>query len=145
MLEDVVIKLAETEEERQAAFHVRMQVFVEEQGIPVEEELDQDDGAATHVIALMGTEAVGTGRVVYLESGEARIGRMAVEKAWRRRGIGSRILERLEEEARRRGTGEAILHAQTNVKSFYAAHGYVQEGEVFLEVGIEHVSMSKPL
>ena len=105
-----------------------------------------------HAVALVGGTAIGTGRVVYpadphdAHGGHvARIGRMAVEKAWRRQGIGSRILETLEEEARRRGMSQAILHAQTYVKSFYASRGYIEEGEVFLEVEIEHVRMRKRL
>ena len=77
--------------------------------------------------------------------GDARIGRMAVDEAWRRKGIGSHILMALEEAARHRGRKEAILHAQTYVKNFYASHGYIEEGEVFLEVGIEHVQMRKRL
>ena len=169
-MDDLVVKLVETEEERQAAFAIRVRVFVQEQGVPVEEELDEDDEAATHAIAMLGGNAAGTGRVLCLYSpiaadqasgqpgystdrdailrakrGEARIGRMAVERAWRRKGIGSRILRTLEEEARQRGMAEAVLHAQTYVKSFYAAQGYVEEGEVFLEAGIEHVQMRKRL
>ncbi|MCE2463630.1 MAG: GNAT family N-acetyltransferase, partial [Dehalococcoidia bacterium] len=84
-------------------------------------------------------------RVLYLDSGEARIGRMAVDEAWRRKGIGSHILTALEETARHRGIKEAVLHAQTYVRDFYASHGYIEEGERFLEVGIEHVQMRKRL
>ena len=167
-MEGLVVKLVETEEERQGAFDLRMRVFVEEQGVPAEEELDEDDVAATHAIAVLGGQVVGAGRVVYPSSpdespptsGEpghqaklhgltgakaARIGRMAVERAWRRRGIGGRILTTLEDEARRQGMTEATLHAQTYVKALYAAHGYAEEGEVLLEAGIEHVSMRKRL
>ena len=70
---------------------------------------------------------------------------MAVDMAWRRRGIGSRILRILEEEEARRGMAEAVLHAQTYVKDFYAAHGYVEDGEPFEEAGIEHIMMRKRL
>ena len=149
----MVVKLVETQREHQAALFVRVRVFVQEQGVPVEEELDEDDGMATHAIALLNGAVVGTGRVVYplspvtadqpsgpsglsanqnamleAEMGEAKIGRMAVDRECRRRSIGSLILKTLEEEARRQGTREAILHAQTYVKPFYAAHGYVAEG-----------------
>ena len=167
-MKDLVVKLAETEEERRAAFALRLQVFVREQGVPPEEELDAEDERATHALALVGGRPVGTGRLVYAplagslaglpereedtpvsSFGEgkkvARIGRMAVERACRRRGIGARILRTLEEEAFRVGMAEAVLHAQTYVKAFYAAHGYGEEGEVFLEAGIEHVQMRKRL
>ena len=144
-MEDLVVKLVETEQERQAAFDIRIRVFVHEQGVPPEEELDEDDDVATHAIALLGGEPVGTGRLVRLESGEAKIGRMAVEQARRHGGIGGRILERLEDAARHQGMAEAVLHAQTYVKSFYASHGYVEEGDVFMEVDIEHIQMRKRL
>ncbi len=154
-MKGLVVKLVETVEERQAAFAIRMRVFVQEQGVPVEEELDEHDATATHALALLDGRPVGTGRVVcpgkppdsyYAQSrNEARIGRMAVEGDWRRRGIGSRILKALEEAARQQGMAEAVLHAQTYVKAFYAAHGYAEEGEVFLEVGIEHMQMRKRL
>lgn len=144
-MENLVVKLVETQREHQAALIVRVRVFVQEQKIPVEEELDEDDLSATHAIALVNGAVVGTGRVLYSDSGDARIGRMAVDEAWRRKGIGSHILTVLEETARQRGIEEAILHAQTYVKSFYASHGYVEEGKVFLEVGIEHVQMRKRL
>lgn len=175
----MVVKLVETEEERQAAFAIRMRVFVQEQAVPAEEELDEYDllplvspskhephgpssvspdpsrDDADHVIALVDGIAVGTGRVLFLlpaaDPGEmpakkvARIGRMAVDESWRRRGIGSHILRTLEEAASQKGASQAILHAQTYVKEFYAGHGYVEAGEPFLEVGIEHVQMRKRL
>ena len=144
-MEDLVVKLVETEEERRAAFEIRLKVFVQEQGVPVDEEMDDYDATATHVIASLGKKAVGTGRVVYQETGEARIGRMAVEESRRRRGIGGRMLSTLEQAAKERGMAEAVLNAQTYAKHFYAAHGYVEDGDVLLEVGIEHVQMRKRL
>ena len=107
--------------------------------------MDDLDETATHVIALLNGKAVGTGRVVCPDSGEAQIGRMAVERDFRRKGIGGHVLRSLEDAARRQGKTEAILHAQTYVKEFYATHGYVEEGEVFLEVDIEHTQMRKRL
>ena len=144
-MDGLVLKLVETDRERKAAFDVRIRVFVEEQGIPVEEELDELDGTAIHAIALMDGRPVGAGRVLSQGGVEARIGRMAVDAEWRRKGIGGGVLRTLEEAARQLGIRRAVLHAQTYVKEFYAAHGYVQEGEVFLEVGIEHVQMAKGL
>ena len=151
-MEDLIVKLVETDAERKAAFGLRIRVFVGEQGVPREEELDEYDDAATHAVALVGNRVVGTGRMLLPDTstGEApgraaRIGRMAVDAEWRRRGIGGRILTALEDAASQRGLDRAVLHAQTYVKSFYAGHGYVEEGEVFLEVGIEHVQMGKRL
>ncbi len=146
-MSDVTIKLAQTEAERLQAYAIRVQVFVLEQRVPLTEEMDSEDPAATHAIAYVGGVAVGTGRLVFsAESGsEPRIGRMAVLRAWRRKGLGARILQALEASAKEKGAMSITLHAQTYVKDFYAAHGYVPEGAPFLEVGIEHLLMRKSL
>ena len=146
-MSDVTIRLAQTEAERLQAYAIRVQVFVLEQRVPLAEEMDSEDPTATHAIAYLGGIAVGTGRLVLsAESGsEARIGRMAVLRAWRRKGLGARILQALEASARQKGASHITLHAQTYVKDFYASHGYVAEGPLFLEVGIEHLLMRKPL
>ncbi len=139
---EVAVKVVETEAELEAAIGVRFRVFVEEQSVPPEEELDEYDAAATHAVALHDGTVVGTGRVI-LGEGPARIGRMAVDQPWRRNGVGGLLLTFLEEEARSQGATGFVLHAQEYVKSFYAAHGYQEHGEVFLEAGIRHVEMRK--
>jgi predicted GNAT family N-acyltransferase len=148
-LETVEIKLVGTEAELEAAIAVRFRVFVGEQSIPPEEELDEADAAATHAIALCQGKVVGTGRLVAIDNTEdgngAKIGRMAVDSAWRRHGIGGRILEFLEQSARDQGMTRCVLHAQEYVKGFYAAHGYREQGDTFLEVNIPHVEMWKTL
>ena len=144
-MEAVTVKLVETASEMEAAKAIRIRVFVHEQGVPMEEEMDEADADAVHALALMGTLPVGTGRLVILPDGEGQIGRMAVDLPHRRAGVGGLIMERLEEEARRLGLAEAILHAQTYVKDFYARQGYVEEGDLFMDAGIEHVLMRKRL
>ena len=143
-MEGLTIKLVETEEEMEAAMGVRFRVFVGEQQVPVDEELDEFDATATHVIAIHQGQVVATGRVVYgNEDTAARIGRMAVDTQWRRRGIGGRILRFLEEAAAAQGVNTYVLNAQEYVKHFYAANGYAERGETFLEVDIPHVLMRK--
>ena len=144
-MEGVTVKLVETPEEMAAAMAIRFQVFVDEQAVPPEEEADEADATALHVLALLEGTPIGTGRLVRLPSREAQIGRMAVALSHRRAGVGSQLLSRLEEEARRLSISKATLHAQTYVKAFYASHGYAEVGEVFTEAGIEHVLMWKAL
>jgi len=141
-MQDAIVKLAETEEDMEAAVGVRFRVFVDEQSIPPEEELDEYDAQATHALALAGGQAVGTGRVI-VSGGAARIGRMAVDLPHRRRGVGGLLLAFLEGEAREQGAEEFVLHAQEYVKAFYARHGYEERGEPFMEAGIRHVEMRK--
>ena len=122
-----------------------MRVFVQEQQIPAEEELDEADNTAIHAIAVHRGRAVGTGRLILREDGQAQIGRMAVDEDFRRQGTGGRILLFLEEEARARGCRQSLLHAQEYVKNFYARHGYREHGDIFLEVDIPHIEMRKEL
>jgi len=143
-VEELTVKLVETEEEMEGALSVRFRVFVAEQQVPMDEELDEFDSSATHAIVLSQGEVVATGRIVYgNEDSAARIGRMAVDMEWRRKGLGGRLLTFLEEEAASRGVSTYILNAQEYVKQFYANHGYVERGETFLEADIVHILMRK--
>ncbi len=143
-MEELTVKLVETEEEMEGALSVRFRVFVAEQQVPMDEELDEFDASATHAIVLSQGEVVATGRIVYgNEDSAARIGRMAVDMEWRRKGLGGRLLTFLEEEAASRNVSTYILNAQEYVKQFYANHGYVELGETFLEADIVHILMRK--
>jgi len=143
-VEDLTIKLVETEAEMEGALGVRFRVFVGEQRVPMEEELDEIDATATHAIVFNDNEVVATGRVFYRdEDSAARIGRMAVDVEYRRQGIGGRLLQFLEDEATTQGVSTYILNAQVYVKDFYSAHGYTERGEEFLEADIVHVLMRK--
>ena len=139
------VRLAESAEDVAAAKALRVRVFVEEQGIPAEEEIDDLDATATHAVALADGAVVGTGRMYGAETGTAHVGRMAVEAGHRRRGVGGQVLAFLEDQARLDGASEVTLDAQTYVTAFYARHGYAAVGEPFFEVDIEHVRMTKRL
>ncbi len=141
----VELKLVETEAEMEAALAVRMRVFVAEQSVPAEEELDDEDATATHVIARHNELVIGTGRLLIRAEGTCQIGRMAVDQPWRRQGVGGQLLLYLEQEAHSQGMSQVMLHAQEYVKGFYAAHGYLERGESFLEAGIPHIEMRKEI
>ena len=139
---EITVKVVETEEELDAAIGVRFRVFVEEQQVPPEEELDAYDAAATHAIALHQGRVVGTGRVI-LDEDSARIGRMAVDREWRRHGIGGLLLLFLEEEACTHGATVSCCTPKNTSSPSTRRHGYQEHGEVFLEVDIPHVEMHK--
>lgn len=120
---------------------IRHQVFVVEQDVPVDLELDEHDAAAVHALAFDGEEAVGTGRLL----SDAHIGRMAVLDAYRGRGVGGMLLTALVDQARRRNDEFVLLAAQCHAQGFYLAHGFEPEGEVFMDAGIPHVLMRKKL
>lgn len=129
-----------------AAIAIRFAVFVDEQGVPPEEELDAWDGAgaaqAVHALALdEGGAPVGTGRFFPLEDRKVQIGRMAVVRAARGRGAGAALLAALLAEARRRGFLGAALNAQDHAVGFYARAGFRPAGAVLMEAGILHQPM----
>ena len=141
-MSEITVRLVETEEDMEAAVGIRFRVFVDEQAVPPEIELDEYDAVATHAVALLDGVAIGTGRAI-VEGGSARIGRMAVDLQHRRGGVGGLILRFLEEETKELGATEFVLHAQEYVKAFYASHGYEEHGDTFMEAGIVHVEMRK--
>lgn len=119
---------------------IRTKVFVEEQGVPQELEWDGLDEHAYHVIAYAadGTP-IGTGRLLQ----DCQIGRIAVLKEWRGRGIGKSILEMLLVIANKMGYDQVKLHAQVRVKSFYLRRGFKPHGKEFMEAGIPHIEMTR--
>jgi predicted GNAT family N-acyltransferase len=126
------------------AWAIRRVVFIEEQHVPEEIEMDADDAEAFHALALEGRIPVGCGRMV-AHDGYVKIGRMAVLRERRGEGIGKSILAFLMDSARRQGFGRAVLHAQLIAEGFYLKNGYIPEGEVFEEAGIAHRRMFREL
>ena len=135
------IELLSWEKARALATLIRFTVFVEEQGVPLEIELDEMDEKCIDALAFENEKAVGTGRLLP----DGHIGRMAVLKDWRGRGIGGVILKRLMDKARERGDREVVLSAQVHAAAFYRAHGFVEEGAEYLDAGIPHRDMRRPL
>lgn len=125
---------------------LRHRVFVVEQGVPVDLEQDELDEVAAHaVVRDADGRAVGTGRMVPLGNGSARIGRMAVAEEARGTGVGAALLAVLEDAARAAGCQRAEIHAQVQARGFYGRAGYLVDGEPFDEAGIPHVAMAKVL
>lgn len=136
----VTVKRVTGDAELARAYAIRIRVFVTEQGVPREIELDEDDRRAIHLLAMVGDRAVGTARVV-LHHGAAKIGRMAVLKSYRRRGIGAKLLGRALTAARRLKPRRIYLHAQVAVSAFYQRMNFHPVGGIFDEAGIPHVKM----
>jgi predicted GNAT family N-acyltransferase len=135
------IEVRPWEEARAHAAPIRFAVFVQEQGVPPEIELDDMDGRCLHAVAFHDDLPVGTARLLP----DGHIGRMAVLGEWRGRGVGGLMLAMLIERARARGDREVALSAQVHAVPFYRAHGFVEEGAEYLEAGIRHQSMRKAL
>jgi predicted GNAT family N-acyltransferase len=140
----LTIAAAESPKEREQCFAVRVTVFVEEQKVPVELELDERDADAVHYLATIDGTPIGTARMVdYLDHGRrvAKIGRVAVLPAYRKQSIGTDLMKHVLEDARKRGFDEALLDSQTYVIGFYESLGFVAEGDEFLDANIPHYRM----
>ena len=120
---------------------IRRAVFIVEQHVPEADEWDAQDARGQHVMAIAADgSAIGTGRLLP----DGHIGRMAVLKPWRGRGVGSALLRELITMAGERGFAETRLHAQTHALAFYRKHGYTAQGDEFMEAGIAHYAMRRP-
>ena len=132
------LQTADWTRDQQAIKAVRLAVFVQEQGVSEAEEWDELDAACEHVLAYDERgDPVATGRL----APDGKIGRMAVLKAWRGRGLGASVLRFLMDSARSRAFPQCYVYAQVHALGFYARHGFAAQGEVFMEAGIPHRRM----
>jgi YbgC/YbaW family acyl-CoA thioester hydrolase len=122
---------------------IRHAVFTQEQGIDAALDDDGADATAVHAVAVnrFGV-ALGTGRLVGVAPGVAKIGRMAVIASLRGSSVGRQLLDALVQAARARGDREVMLHAQASAVGFYRRHGWQLRGPAFEEAGIEHQEMT---
>lgn len=124
--------------DRQALESIRREVFVEEQGVSIEEEMDSLDATSQHLLAIShDSEWLGCARVV----STGQIGRMAVRKGFRGQGIGGALMEAAIKCARQQQASPIFLHAQRHAENFYAQFGFTSQGEAFDEAGIDHIKM----
>ncbi len=135
------IELMSWEKARVHAAPIRTVVFVDEQRVPAELEMDEKDASCVHAIAFDGERPVGTGRLLP----DGHIGRMAVLGEHRGKGVGGEILQRLMQAAKARGDREIVLSAQVRAVAFYLAHGFEAFGPVYEEAGIPHQDMRRVL
>ena len=138
------VREARGDSERAAALALRHEVFVGEQGVPVELEIDEHDDTALHLVALQDGRLVGTCRLVR-DGAKAKFGRLVVARDARGAGIGSALLDEAERRARAAGAQQMVLTAQLAAMRLYERAGYTARGEVFLDAGIEHMTMEKAL
>lgn len=122
---------------------IRKAVFVEEQCVPVEMELDEYDLSAIHFLAVTDDKqtAIGTARLL----NDGHLGRMAVLKPYRQQSVGWTMLLAAINFAQSHSYPALFLNAQTSAAGFYEKAGFAKEGEEFMDAGIPHIRMSKSL
>jgi predicted GNAT family N-acyltransferase len=137
-LDTVQIRLAAWQTDSAAIRGMRNAVFSDEQGISANLDFDGRDHECVHVLArLTGGETIGTARMLP----DGHVGRIAVQKQWRGKGVGTRLVEYLSDIARDRGFGQIYLHSQIQAAPFYTRLEFETRGDSFMEAGIEHVLM----
>ena len=143
-----MIKILESKEELDLGFALRIKVFVKEQKVPVELELDNKDHSinTVHIGYFNDNKLIGVARLIDLDKDIIHIGRVAIDKDYRRKGIGRKIIIGCETAARNILKREVIieLSAQIQAEKFYESLGYNRvNNEIYLDAGIEHVDMRK--
>jgi predicted GNAT family N-acyltransferase len=136
------VRILDWADARPLARPIREEVFVREQKVPLEIEWDEWDERSDHAVARAAEgRAIGTGRLLP----DGQIGRMAVLKDWRGKGVGAALLLALLDRARDRAMPRALLHAQVQAAGFYRRFGFSERGGEFVEAGIPHVKMALEL
>ena len=135
------------ESDLEIAFSIRKEVFVEEQGVPLEGEFDEFDtldAPCEHILVYYNEQPVGTGRVRWVDE-FGKLERICILKPYRKFGLGKVILKALEEIAEEHGRSRVKLHGQTHAEAFYHKLGYETASPIFMEECIPHVLMIKEL
>lgn len=143
-----MIKILESKEELNLGFSLRIEVFVKEQKVPIELELDDKDNSVDtiHIGYFLGNILVGVARLIDIDKNIIHIGRVAIDKDYRGKGIGRKLIVGCENIAKQILKKEVIieLSAQIQAEKFYESLGYNRVNDmIYLDAGIEHVDMRK--
>lgn len=141
MSADLKLRVATSPEDILKVMVVRGIVFIEEQKVDWEGEIDEFEDSATHFLGEAGGQPVATGRLRFLADGRAKVERIAVRPAWRGRGYARAMVDYLLDHARGRGARRFVMHAQVYLQEFYEDFGFQREGGIFDECGIDHITM----
>ncbi|WP_404408746.1 GNAT family N-acetyltransferase [Jeotgalibacillus malaysiensis] len=138
------VKNVETDEELQDAYQVRKEVFVKEQQVPEELELDHFDQTAAHFVLYSENQPAGAGRF-RMKDGKGKVERVCVLKTLRGKHAGVLLMTEIEQHAKNSGIQALILNAQTHALGFYEKLGYHVISDEFMDAGIPHYTMQKDL
>jgi predicted GNAT family N-acyltransferase len=140
----VIVKIINNPKQLEDAYSVRKFVFVDEQNVPVEEEIDEYEDEATHFVLYQDDAPIGAGRFRDVD-GYGKVERICVLKEARKLGAGKAIMEKIEDYAHEKGFHKLKLNAQTHAIPFYTGLGYEVVSDEFLDAGIPHKTMMKSI
>jgi len=138
-VDNLKIQIVGNQKEFDDVISIRKKVFIEEQNVPIDIEIDGLDDEAEHVIAYLGGEPIGCARIRF--NTYAKIERIAVMKDHRGKGFGRKITEFLIDYCKQKNVDEIRLHAQMHTADFYKKLGFFERGKTFFEADIEHIEM----
>lgn len=136
------IEIAETNKQLDQCYSIRTKVFIDEQQVPVEIELDEHDASAIHFVGYVDDEAIAASRLRFVDE-YGKLERICILKLFRGKSYGKQLIQAMEEVIRMHGYKQAKLNAQTHAQSFYQKLGYETVSEEFIDAGIPHVTMIK--
>jgi len=140
MSDPIILAVPPASDLGKLGFALRHEVFVGEQHVPVEIEVDDYDPEATHIVALVDGSVVGVLRIIYLDE-HAKFGRVAVARAARGRGLATQMMRFAMELARASGEARFYLTAQLDKLALYEKLGFTAFGEQFEDGGMPHLAM----
>lgn len=141
-MSDISIEKADWQTDQHVLIGIRTRVFIDEQKVPVDMEIDGLDPECLHVKAISSSgNIIGTARLLP----NHYIGRMCVLKEYRHKGAGAAMLVYLIDFARQNGFRSLSLNAQISALPFYQRYGFKPDSEIFVEAGIKHKHMTLSL
>ena len=139
-MDTLKIKLVKSKEDLEQTINIRKEVFIKEQNVPLDIEIDGLDLESEHFIAYLGKDPIGCARIRFNKK-YARLERIAILKKHRCNGFGTELTKFLIDYCRKQNYGEIVIHSQNYVIDFYKKLGFKTRGETFLEADIEHKEM----
>ncbi|WP_349410308.1 GNAT family N-acetyltransferase [Pseudalkalibacillus sp. SCS-8] len=137
-----LVKVVSDDEQLRDAYSVRSKVFIQEQNVPEEEEIDQYEKDSIHFVVYDCNQAIGAARLRLIDD-YAKVERVCILKEYRGTGIGKRLMEAIEKAAADQHAQHIKLHSQTHAEIFYNKLGYETKSDIFMDAGIPHVAMEK--
>lgn len=125
------------------AREVRKEVFIDEQGFSAADEFDQIDQTALHIVLYEDGLPIATGRIIDGGQGVFHLGRIAIKKQYRGRGLGRSLIARMEAKSVLLGAQKTVLSAQLQAKAFYEKCGYTAHGKEYMDGHVRHILMTK--
>lgn len=138
------VKVVSNKDELKDAYSVRYNVFVKEQNVPEDLEIDEFENSSTHFVMYDDRTPIGAGRIRPAD-GYGKVERICISSSYRGKGLGKSIMKFIEDTAPKLGFNQLKLNSQTHAEQFYKSIGYETISGEFMDAGIPHVTMIKKL